>query len=45
MLAFIASEAGQEVAGLVQLAAEYYPEGILYGNAHASEKAPSYLKK
>lgn len=45
MLAFIASEAGDDVAGLVQLAAEYYPAGTRYGNGHASAKAPSYLKR
>jgi len=45
MLSFIACEAGQEIAGLVQLAAEYFPTGARYGNAHASDKAPAYLRR
>lgn len=44
MLAFIARTAGEETAGLVQLASEYYPSGTLYGSAHKQEKAPRYLK-
>ena len=45
MLAFIASEAGEEAAGKVQLAAEYYPEGIRYGSAHLDPQAPAYLRR
>ena len=45
MLAFIASVAGEEKAGIVQLAAEYYPSSTLYGNSHIQEKAPQYLKR
>jgi transcriptional regulator GlxA family with amidase domain len=43
-LAFIASEAGEEVAGNVQFFAEYYPSGQRYGRAHLSDTAPRYLK-
>lgn len=44
LLAFIADQAGEQVAGQVQLAAEYYPNGRRYGEAHFNEKAPAYLK-
>jgi len=44
-LAFIASEAGDDVAGQVQLFAEYYPAPTRYGRAHLDEKAPAYLKQ
>lgn len=43
-LAFIAERAGDEVAGQVQLAAEFYPEGRRYGSAHRHAQAPAYLK-
>jgi len=44
MLAFIASEAGDEVAGKVQFFSEYYPSPTRYGRAHESELAPAYLR-
>ena len=44
MLAFIANTAGEEVAGKVQLGAEYYPLRRSYGTAHKHPKAPNYLK-
>lgn len=44
-LAFIASEAGEDVAGQVQFFAEYYPSGKRYGRAHLDEKAPRYLNR
>lgn len=44
-LAFIASVAGEETAGRVQFAAEYYPSGQSYGGFHHHEKAPQYLKR
>jgi transcriptional regulator GlxA family with amidase domain len=44
MLAFIAAEAGEDVAGEVQFFAEYYPAATRYGRAHLNEKAPGYLK-
>jgi transcriptional regulator GlxA family with amidase domain len=44
-LAFIASEAGEDVAGAVQFFAEYYPSARRYGTAHLDPKAPQYLKR
>lgn len=44
-LAFIAEVAGTEVAGQVQLAAEYYPSAELYGGAGVLEKAPRYVQQ
>lgn len=43
-LAFIADVAGDEIAGRVQLAAEYYPAPARYGTAHKNPAAPGYLK-
>ncbi len=43
-LAFIASEAGEEVASQVQFFAEYYPSPKRYGRAHQDEQAPAYVK-
>jgi transcriptional regulator GlxA family with amidase domain len=43
-LELIAQEAGEETAGLVQLHAEYYPAGTLYGTAHKKSQAPGYIK-
>jgi transcriptional regulator GlxA family with amidase domain len=43
-LALVADQAGEEVAGQVQLYAEYYPDGRRYGEAHLDPKAPEYLK-
>ena len=45
VLAFIADIAGEEVAGKVQLAAEYYPLEKRYGAAHKNSMSPHYLKK
>jgi transcriptional regulator GlxA family with amidase domain len=45
MLAFIAQVAGEEAAGKVQFAAEYYPSAKRYGAAHESPMAPHYLKE
>ena len=36
-LAFIASEAGEDVAGQVQFFAEYYPSPTRYGRAHLDD--------
>ncbi len=44
-LAFIAALAGDETAGQVQLAAEYYPDGIRYGGAEVIAKAPGYARE
>ena len=43
-LAFIADQGGEEVAGKVQLHAEYYPDNAKYGSAHLSQEAPDYAK-
>jgi transcriptional regulator GlxA family with amidase domain len=43
-LAFIASEAGEDVAGKVQLYAEYYPAATRYGRAHLDSAAPAYVR-
>jgi transcriptional regulator GlxA family with amidase domain len=43
-LAFIADQAGEETAGKVQLAVEYYPSHTTYGNAHLVPEAPAYLR-
>jgi transcriptional regulator GlxA family with amidase domain len=44
-LALIADQAGEAVAGKVQLAAEYYPSFRRYGQAHLTPDAPAYLKE
>jgi len=43
-LELIAQEAGEETAGMVQLYAEYYPAGTLYGRTHKEPQAPGYIK-
>jgi len=45
MLAFIESVAGEEEAGRIQFAAEYYPLGRCYAGFHKSQEAPGYLEK
>jgi len=44
-LAFIADDAGEEVAGKIQFGAEYYPSATRYGRFHEYPKAPAYLKR
>lgn len=44
MLAFIASVAGDEAAGKVQFAAEYYPSAARYGANESHVQAPAYLR-
>ncbi len=44
-LAFIESVAGEAVAGKVQLGAEYYPSGRVFGTFHQSPEAPAYLSR
>ena len=44
MLAFIADVAGEESAGKVQFAAEYYPSSIKYGSFENNAQAPAYIK-
>ena len=43
-LAFIASVAGDEVAGKVQFASEYFPSPKTYGNYTQDGRAPAYIK-
>jgi transcriptional regulator GlxA family with amidase domain len=43
-LAFIASTAGDEIAGKVQFGAEYYPSGAEYGDMRSHAKAPAYIR-
>jgi transcriptional regulator GlxA family with amidase domain len=44
-LALIADVAGEEAAGKVQFAAEYYPSAKRYGASHEGPGAPHYLKE
>ncbi|MPZ46022.1 MAG: DJ-1/PfpI family protein [Betaproteobacteria bacterium] len=44
MLAFIASVAGEEAAGKVQFAAEYYPSSAKYGGFEKDPRAPGYIR-
>jgi transcriptional regulator GlxA family with amidase domain len=43
-LAFIAHVAGDEAAGKAQFYAEYYPDGMRYGQAALDPQAPAYIK-
>jgi len=45
ILAFIESVAGEEAAGRIQFAAEYYPLGRSYAGFHKRDEAPGYLAK
>jgi len=44
-LAFIEAVAGEEVAGKIQLGAEYFPSSRMYADVHRGQSAPPYLKK
>ncbi|MCX6669636.1 MAG: DJ-1/PfpI family protein [Methanothrix sp.] len=44
-LAFIASVAGEDTAGKIQLGTEYYPSCKSYGGLHRHPQAPGYLKR
>lgn len=44
MLAFIAAQAGEAIAGRVQSLVEYYPSGTRYGAFEEDPQAPNYLK-
>lgn len=44
-LAFIADIAGDETAGKVQFAAEYYPSGRAYGSFRNHPQAPAYVRR
>jgi transcriptional regulator GlxA family with amidase domain len=43
-LAFIAHVAGEQAAGKVQFAAEYYPSGAKYGGYEGHAQAPRYVR-
>ena len=45
MLAFIAAVAGDEAAGKVQFAAEYYPSAVKYGGFENHAQAPAYIRE
>ena len=44
MLAFIASVDGEDAAGKVQFASEYYPSSVKYGGFENHAQAPAYVK-
>jgi transcriptional regulator GlxA family with amidase domain len=44
MLAYIADAAGDDTAGKVQLAAEYYPAATRYGRQAEDPRAPAYVR-
>ena len=44
MLAYIAHVAGDDAAGKVQLAAEYYPAATRYGRQAEDPRAPAYVR-
>ena len=44
MLAYIAHVAGDDAAGKVQLAAEYYPAATRYGRLAEDPRAPAYVR-
>lgn len=44
-LAFIEYVTDEKTAGRIQLGAEYYPSGNLYGNMHKIPQAPEYVRK
>jgi transcriptional regulator GlxA family with amidase domain len=43
-LQFIAETAGDDVAGMVQLEAEYFPSATIYGTAASSGKGAAYFR-
>jgi transcriptional regulator GlxA family with amidase domain len=44
ILRFIAETAGEDAAGQVQLASEYYPSGVAYGRYGGDARAPAYVR-
>jgi hypothetical protein len=44
-LAFIEQTSGPVTAAKVQMAAEYYPDGKLYGGDAMHGKAPAYVRR
>ncbi len=45
LLAYIAAVGGEEAASTVQLNAEYFPEGRVYGTARAAQAMPAYIRR
>lgn len=45
LLAYIEDVRGEEVASLVQLHAEYFPEGRVYGHAREAQPVPDYVRR
>lgn len=45
LLAYIAATQGEETASTVQLHAEYFPEGRIYGTARQAQPVPAYLQR
>ena len=45
LLAYIAHAQGEETASLVQLHAEFYPEGRVYGQARDNHQVSDYIRK
>lgn len=45
LLAYIAFTQGEEVASSVQLHAEYFPEGRIYGHSRETQPVPTYVKR
>jgi transcriptional regulator GlxA family with amidase domain len=43
-LRLVATEAGEDTAGRVQLYAEYFPEKRIYGEVHRDPRAPQYAR-
>ena len=44
VLAYIAATAGEDAAGRVQFAAEYYPSDRVYGSYTSDPRAPTYVR-
>lgn len=45
LLAYIAATQGEEAASLVQMHAEYFPEGRVWGHAREAQPVPAYVAK
>ena len=45
MLAFVAEQAGEDVAATVQFQSEYFPDGKLYGEPARHAQAPEYVRR
>lgn len=45
VLAYIAATQGEEVASQVQMHAEYFPEGRVYGHAREGQPVPAYIAR